>query len=383
MSSFGSTASSTPPIHAPSGGDAVGARPAAGRRERGAGKVRRGRCRVGRVNIAALERRIAELKAECVSRTTGCAVTPSVAVLPDIEGRHMPSLIHVADRVLNRPLPIAPEKAQVILSVLAGRIGVDAPEASRFEGADVVTDAGRSRPRHSLPRGERCRHRHHHRLAGEPWRLDRREFRPDQLRGHRPPDQTAAADPAVHSVILDMHSPGEAVGAFETAALVRDLAASKRTVAIVNGMAASVLRYCLRRIGDRHTQTGVSGSIGVVLHADFAPARPRRRDADADPCRRAQGRRKPVRAAVGRRARQPAGRGRQFLRRLPRHRSEGAWQPSHVAAARKTEARHSSVRLRSTLASLTASARSRACWLSFPAHRRRSGALPRKPGDHP
>lgn len=57
----------------------------------------------------------------------------------------MSTLVHIADRVLNRPLLITRDKAQVILSVLAGRIGVNAPEAteaSRFEGSRVERDAG-------------------------------------------------------------------------------------------------------------------------------------------------------------------------------------------------------------------------------------------------
>ena len=42
----------------------------------------------------------------------------------------MTVLAHIADRVLNRPLLITPDKAQVILSVLSGRIGISSPEAS-------------------------------------------------------------------------------------------------------------------------------------------------------------------------------------------------------------------------------------------------------------
>lgn len=185
----------------------------------------------------------------------------------------MTSLIHIADRVLNRPLLIAPEKAQVILSVLAGRIGIDVAEASRFEGADTVTDAdGRMR---SVP----------YRVANGvgiititgslvnrgAWIGANSGLTSYEGIGHQ--IRTAAADPAVHSVILDLHSPGgEAVGAFETAALVRNLAASKRTVAIVNGMAASAA-YAIASGASEivTTETGVSGSIGVVLlHADFS-----------------------------------------------------------------------------------------------------------------
>ncbi|WP_292332567.1 hypothetical protein [Mesorhizobium sp.] len=57
----------------------------------------------------------------------------------------MTSLIHIADRVLNRPLLITRDKAEVILSVLAGRIGINAPEASRFEGSSVVEDENGAR----------------------------------------------------------------------------------------------------------------------------------------------------------------------------------------------------------------------------------------------
>ncbi|TIT94962.1 MAG: S49 family peptidase, partial [Mesorhizobium sp.] len=41
----------------------------------------------------------------------------------------MTSLIHIADRVLNRPLLITRDKAEVVLSVLAGRLGVNAPQS--------------------------------------------------------------------------------------------------------------------------------------------------------------------------------------------------------------------------------------------------------------
>lgn len=85
--------------------------------------------------------------------------------------------------------------------------------------------------------------------------------------------KVALGDEDVHAVILDIHSPGgEAVGAFETAEAVRKLAAAKRTVAVVNGLAASAA-YAIASGATEivTTQTGVSGSIGVVmLHADFS-----------------------------------------------------------------------------------------------------------------
>ena len=185
----------------------------------------------------------------------------------------MTTLIHIADRVLNRPLLVTRDKAQVILSVLAGRIGVNSPEASRFEGTSgqrdeqgnwkfapynvskgvaIITVTGSL-----VNRGA---------WIGANSGLTSYEGIQHQLK-------TALNDSAVHSVILDLHSPGgEAVGAFETAAKVRELAAVKPTVAIVNGMAASAA-YAIAS-GAREivtTETGVSGSIGVVLlHADFS-----------------------------------------------------------------------------------------------------------------
>ncbi|HEV2504407.1 MAG TPA: S49 family peptidase [Mesorhizobium sp.] len=186
----------------------------------------------------------------------------------------MTSLIHIADRVLNRPLLVTRDKAQVVLSVLAGRIGVNAPDASRFEGSSVVEDENGAR-------------------RAVPYRVTREGVGIITITGSLVNRgawvgassgltsyegisfqiKSAQADPAVQSVILDMHSPGgEAVGAFEVAALVRELAAVKRTIAVVNGMAASAA-YAITSGATEivTTETGISGSIGVVLlHADFS-----------------------------------------------------------------------------------------------------------------
>lgn len=193
----------------------------------------------------------------------------------------MSHLIHIADRVLNRPLLITRDKAQVIMSVLAGRIGIEAPaafapEANRFEGDSFVRDdAGRAikqKPYNVsngvgiititgslVNRGA---------WVGASSGLTSYEGIQHQIK-------SAMTDDAVKSVILDMHSPGgEAVGAFETAALVRELAAQKRTVAVINGMAASAA-YAIPSGATEivTTETGVGGSIGVVLlHADYSRA---------------------------------------------------------------------------------------------------------------
>lgn len=186
----------------------------------------------------------------------------------------MTSLIHIADRVLNRPLLVTRDKAQLVLSVLAGRIGVNAPEASRFEGSSIVEDdngARRSVPYRVTREGVGIVTITGSLVNRGAWVGASSGLTSYEGIGYQL--KTAMADPSVQSVILDLHSPGgEAVGAFEVAALVRDLAARKRTVAIVNGMAASAA-YAIASGATEivTTETGVSGSIGVVLlHADFS-----------------------------------------------------------------------------------------------------------------
>ena len=181
----------------------------------------------------------------------------------------MNTLAHLADRVLNRPLLISPDKAQVILSVLSGRIGVNSPEASRFEG-DNRDRAGPPKP-YNISNGVGIITITGSLVKRGAWvgaysGLTSYEGIEHQLK-------SALADPAVKSILLDLHSPGgEAIGAFETAAIVRQVAATKRVLAVVNGMAASAAYAIASGANDIiMTETGVAGSIGVVmLHADFS-----------------------------------------------------------------------------------------------------------------
>ena len=185
----------------------------------------------------------------------------------------MTYLAHIADRALNRPLLITPDKAQVIVQILSGRIGVNGPDASRFVGESFVADeSGRVREKpyrvangvaivtitgSLVNRGA---------WIGASSGLTSYEGIQHQLR-------TAENDSDVRAVLLDLATPGgEAVGAMETAAAVRRLAAIKPVTAIVNGMAASA-GYAIASGATEivTTETGVSGSIGVVLlHADFS-----------------------------------------------------------------------------------------------------------------
>lgn len=182
---------------------------------------------------------------------------------------HLP---HLADRVINRPLLILPEKLAIIAQVLSGRIAIDArtlsPDASRFTGSSregqpyrvtgggvaVITITGSL-----VNRGA---------WVGASSGLTSFEGIGHQL-------QSAARDPKVKSIILDIESPGgEAVGAMETASLVRTVNAAKPVYASINGMACSAA-YAIAS-GARaivSIPSGLAGSIGVVmLHADVSRA---------------------------------------------------------------------------------------------------------------
>ncbi|MGD9923130.1 MAG: S49 family peptidase [Pseudorhodoplanes sp.] len=86
---------------------------------------------------------------------------------------------------------------------------------------------------------------------------------------------SAAQDSKAKVILLDLESPGgEAVGAFEAAAVVREVAKIKPVVALVNGMAASAA-YAIASGASRIVTipTGISGSIGVVMmHLDISKA---------------------------------------------------------------------------------------------------------------
>jgi signal peptide peptidase SppA len=212
-------------------------------------------------------------------------------------------LHRVASQFYNRPLLVLPSTAETISSFLLSRIGAGplgdsgendsgesvqtfsstaredgsreyhSPRASRFYG-DYPVDPesnGRPRPYRRTPDGTAIIT-----MVGElvnrgAWvgassGLISYEGIKFQLR-------TAANDTRVRNVILDMESPGgEAVGAFEVAQSVRELAAQKPVTAVVDGMAASA-GYAIAS-GARDIVTipsGLSGSIGVVMmHLDFS-----------------------------------------------------------------------------------------------------------------
>jgi signal peptide peptidase SppA len=199
-------------------------------------------------------------------------------------------LVHIADRVLNRPLMVTPEKLAMIAQVLDGRIGIDAsefaaieaeqlrngPDASRFVGQfDLANqnDPKSTKPYRTTDKGVALINVFGSLVNRGAWIGARSGM--TSYEGLKYQIAAAAADRDVTSILLDIDSPGgEAVGAFEVADAVRAASKSKDIVAVVNGMAASAA-YAIASGAPTiiTTASGISGSIGVVLmHADYSHA---------------------------------------------------------------------------------------------------------------
>lgn len=179
-----------------------------------------------------------------------------------------PTLAHIAQRVIGQPLLLHPAKADVIVQVLGGRIGIAntgklPPEADSFTGSYRRQDRDRGLSRISdgvavisivgslVNRGA---------WIGAYSGLVSYEGIAAQVRD-------AVADDEVHSIILDIDSPGgEALGAFALADVIRDARTTKRVVAVVNDMAASA-GYAIASAADEVvvSNSSVVGSIGVIM----------------------------------------------------------------------------------------------------------------------
>jgi signal peptide peptidase SppA len=187
-------------------------------------------------------------------------------------------LLRLSDRLLNTPLLIHPAKAQIILGVLSGRIGLEAgllnveegaegPDASRFVGSTRRGDGSASLARTVdgvaiVPVLDTLVNR-------GAW-LDSRSGL-TSYEGIAAQLRDAGQDPEVRSVLLDISSPGgEAAGMAGLADLVRQVRDTKPVTAFVNDMAASAA-YGIASAASEVviSPTSTVGSIGVVmLHAD-------------------------------------------------------------------------------------------------------------------
>jgi signal peptide peptidase SppA len=187
-------------------------------------------------------------------------------------------LLRLSDRLLNTPLLIHPAKAQIILGLLSGRIGLDAslftaedgmdaPEANRFTGSARRADGTTSMMRTVdgiavIPVLDTLVNR-------GAW-LDSRSGL-TSYEGIAAQLRVAGSDPEVRSVLLDISSPGgEAAGMAGLADLIRSVRQTRPVTAFVNDMAASAA-YGLASAANEIviSPTSIVGSIGVVmLHAD-------------------------------------------------------------------------------------------------------------------
>lgn len=183
------------------------------------------------------------------------------------------SLIHIADRVIGRPLLIHPTKAEVILHVLEGRIPIDGalaplgPEANRFVGSWIGAD-GKSR-KFKTQKGVA--------IVSVVGSLVNRGAWIGAYSGMTSYEGVIAqlndadADPEIHTLVIEGDSPGgEATGMFAAAAKVADIATRKRVIAVVNDMAASAMYGLISGATEIVVSpTSIVGSIGVVLtHLD-------------------------------------------------------------------------------------------------------------------
>jgi signal peptide peptidase SppA len=208
----------------------------------------------------------------------------------------------IAGRFFNKPLFLMPETAEVISAVLLQRFTAGAsagggesdagethqlfaptrteggfevhkPRASRFHGDYALGEDGRPLPYRRTQEGTAIIT-----LVGEFVNRGSWVGASSGLisyEGFKHQMRAAGADPKTRNIVLDIESPGgEAVGAFEAAETVREVAAKKNVIAVVNGMAASAA-YAIAS-GARQIvvmPTGIAGSIGVVmLHLDLSKA---------------------------------------------------------------------------------------------------------------
>ena len=191
----------------------------------------------------------------------------------------------LAQRLFNTPLAIHPAKAEILLAVLADRLGIatvrtlDGETHAPAKCLDARSAAGGDMARAIAPVGYDV-------LAGVAvipvqgtlvHRLG--TLRPESgmtgYDGIRQNFLTALADDAVRAIVLDIDSPGgEVSGAFDMADAIYRARGTKPIWAILSENAYSAA-YALASAANVITvpRTGGTGSIGVVwMHVDFSKA---------------------------------------------------------------------------------------------------------------
>jgi signal peptide peptidase SppA len=176
--------------------------------------------------------------------------------------KHLP---HLATRVFDTPLLIAPQKLEVILGVLAPHLGLEVP----VPVAAVAMQPASRKPYEVTPDG----------IAIIPIEgtLVHKSYGMDAVSGMRSyveiqqEVEDAATDPAVKGILLDVDSPGgEVAGVFELTDTIYAARSAKPIVAVANSNALSGA-YLLAS-GAQRVYAGQSsglGSIGVIVsHLD-------------------------------------------------------------------------------------------------------------------
>lgn len=192
----------------------------------------------------------------------------------------------VAERFLNTPLLLEPQKAQLIYSVLQGRI---APEiAVTLTGDDMDAEGDRPTPEATRFKGTRIRDRGGYSIARREGGVAMIDVSGSLVNrgawigassglisyeGIGAQIDAAREDDEVRAAILDIDSPGgEATGMFGIAQKVRQLAAVKPAIAVVNDVAASAAYGIACGASEIViSPTSFTGSIGVVMvHMDHS-----------------------------------------------------------------------------------------------------------------
>lgn len=174
-------------------------------------------------------------------------------------------LSQIAGLILNQPLLVTPEHAETVLSILDGRIGVDASELSRGSGG-ARHGSGEAKMVGNgtllLPVVGTLTHR----ATGMQAASGVMDYG-----GLEAKIEAAMQNPEVKSILLDISSPGGAVaGAFDLRDYIMAQRGRKPMASIARDTMASAA-YLIGSATDRiiSTQTGMVGSIGVVMaHID-------------------------------------------------------------------------------------------------------------------
>ncbi|WP_313603960.1 S49 family peptidase [Comamonas jiangduensis] len=190
---------------------------------------------------------------------------------------------HLADRLLNTPLLLHPQKLDAIIAGLGGRLlGV---EGLQMDAAELTARAALPAEMFTTRRGERTERGYRvvdgvAVISAMGGLVHRTKLAADSslLIGYN--DLAADVEDAlgksdVHAIALVMDSPGgEVAGAFELAERIYAARGRKPIVAVADGMAASAA-YLAASAADEVVLSNTSyvGSIGVVMrHVDFSRA---------------------------------------------------------------------------------------------------------------